>query len=133
VFRNTILAQGAGIRMIRGDPAYRQVAVGNAVFAAEPIVGLRADANVTDSLSAAGAHLLRPQAAPGALDVTARVGKLSGAPLAVDEFLALPNANRDFDGRIFDDRARGAFRSSSGPRPIALKTRPVVETGTAVR
>ncbi len=134
VFRNTVLAQGIGVRVLRGHSGYRQVAIGNAIFTAEPIRGARAWANVTASLQAASAYLTRPQSVPGALDLSPLPQKLVGTPFAVHEFPALPDAHRDFDGHVFDDRARGAYRSTPGPRwPLALSIKPVFKPSTDAR
>lgn len=60
VFDNTVVARGLGIAVRRGDPAFPQRVVGNAVFAAIPLMGGEAVDNVTGAYAVAGKYLNNP-------------------------------------------------------------------------
>jgi hypothetical protein len=60
IFHNTVLATTVGIQISGGDPAYRQQARGNAIFAATPLSGGVQTGNAVGSYAAGGNVLLNP-------------------------------------------------------------------------
>lgn len=123
VFRNTILAANAGIRISGGDPAYTQRVMANAVFASVPITGGEQHGNHTGSLTEVGEHLMAPFAPLGRLDLSPQPGKLITEPVNARLQSILPDVNRDFDGRIYDSPVAGAY-AREGARRLLIETRP---------
>ncbi len=114
VLGNTIVAAGHGISIRGGDAAHAQRVVGNAVFAALPIVGGTATANVTGSHAEAVRHLVAPLATAAERDFHPRPGMLKGRALDVRDYVGLADRGRDFDGRPRDWTIRGAFGAEAG-------------------
>jgi hypothetical protein len=63
VFNNTIVASGVGLAVRGGDQGFSQRVVGNAIFAAVPIVGGTAADNITGGYTVAGEYLNEPAGA----------------------------------------------------------------------
>lgn len=114
VFHNTVLAKTTGIRVSGGDPAYAQRVFANAVFASVPIGGGEQQANRTGRLADAAEHLMEPYALPGQLDLGPRRDKLVTTPYKPS--VSFPNADRDFDGRIYDVPVAGAYAGAGARR-----------------
>ena len=109
VFHNTVLAANIGIRVSGADQAYAQRLLANAVFAREPIIGGEQHANTTGALREAADHLAEPFAPLGRLDLSPQPGRLVTAPFEFLPHALLPDANRDFDGRIYFAPIAGAY------------------------
>lgn len=101
VFYNTVVAAGAGIRLMRreGDLAYPQRIAGNAIFAAKPLANDFADVNVTGGYGEASSYLLRPFAPPGEMDLRPQTRALAQALPGGVALRVYPEWDRDFDGR----------------------------------
>jgi hypothetical protein len=98
VFGNTVVVKGTGISITGGAPAHQQQVIGNAVFAANPIVAPDQSSNVTATLASASSYLVSPFAPLGAgKNLYPRVGTLDGPPLDVTPFLAFDDYDRDFN------------------------------------
>ena len=126
VLGNTVVAAGHGISIRGGDAAHAQRVVGNAVFAALPIVGGTATANVTGGHAEAVRHLVAPLATATERDFHPRPGVLKGQALDVRDYAGLADRDRDFDGRRRDWTVRGAL----GASPRAPARRPASEPGS---
>jgi hypothetical protein len=121
--RNTVIARGRGV-LVRGVP---------------PEGSYRTDANVifdgaTANVAGEGTDLVRPlDAAPDLLtqpwgplhelDLSPQDKQLIGNRRPIDFLFAFPAGARDFEGREYDDRYRGAY---AGPRVRSLPVLPVV-------
>lgn len=124
VYRNTVVASGAGIRILGADSAFEQRTVANAVFAALPIVGPSQASNVTGDYSAATAYLNSPTAPIGSLDLYPKPGKLSGLgdQPSFDEYT---DGDRDFNSDLRSGEFAGAY-GGEGTNPgwrLALTTK----------
>jgi len=127
VFHNTVVSGRAGVRVVP-HPRTREVqAIGNAVFAAEPIVVERSPeaidvpvvlaGNVTGARALAARLLEDPEAPPGAgLSLYPRPGALGGEPVARELMGRFPEADRDFDGGRRTGVFRGAYVGDRGRR-----------------
>lgn len=109
VFHNTVLAANIGIRLGGGAPAFAQRVMANAVFASAPIAGGEQHANRTGLLAEAAEYLAEPFAPPGRLDLSPRPGKLAIEPINLMLPSYLPDANRDFEGRVRSASVAGAY------------------------
>ncbi|HEX9940786.1 MAG TPA: hypothetical protein VGG03_02120 [Thermoanaerobaculia bacterium] len=127
IFNNTIVAQGTGITIYNGDPAYPQRVIGNAVFAGAPISGGQQRDNVTGSYSAARKQLNNPTAPLGSgLDLYPARGKLQGTALDLTPFSDLLEWDHDFNSSSRILTYRGAY-SGDGVNPgwrLALAIKP---------
>lgn len=109
VFHNTIVAKGTGIRITGGSTAYRQIVIGNAVFATIPIQASDQQQNMSDTYSNAGNYLANPTAALGQLDLYPRVAVLKGFAVDTSTFNSFSDWSRDFNGAAQDEAWRGAY------------------------
>jgi hypothetical protein len=113
-FNNTVVATGTGISITGADTTnYDQRVIGNAVFAATPLVGgdPAPSNNVTGSYSAASTYLNNPTAALGSgLDLYPKSGQLLGTAISYSAITGL--VERDLD-----------FNNSHGSPPIGVPTR----------
>jgi hypothetical protein len=107
VFFNTIVAARGGVRVVGGDPAYRQRLVGNLVFAAEPLVGGEHPMNTTGFREEAAGYLARPFDRLKIDVVDAHLPSL------------LPDVSRDFEGRLRARKLPGAY-SAQASWPLQL-------------
>lgn len=110
---NTIVASGHGISIRGGDPRYTQRVVGNAVFAAVPIAGGTALANVVGSPTEAARYLVAPSSAATQREFRPQLRALNGAAPDVRDYAGLADRDRDFDGRPRDWTIRGALGSEA--------------------
>ena len=133
VFNNTVVASGTGISITGADAAYTQRVVGNAVFAATPLVGGQQSGNVTGTYAAASTYLNNPTAALGSgFDLYPKTGQLQGTAIDHSPFSGLVDWDRDFNGTTRVATYRGAY-SGSGTNPgwtPALAIKPAPSTGT---
>jgi len=115
VFHNTVVANGAGIRISGSDTEFVQTIIGNAVFAGVPIEGPNQTNNVSGSYSTAADYLNAPTAPIGSLDLYPRPGQLSrvGDQSSFDEFT---DGDRDFNGAIRSKHFVGAY-AGEGTNP----------------
>ncbi len=109
IFHNTVLATGAGIQILGGDPAYRQRSLGNAVFAAVPLSGGQQVGNVTGAYAAAAGSLVDPLAPLGEVDLYPLLGKLEGPALDTAGLSGYLDWNVDFNGTARLASFRGAY------------------------
>lgn len=126
IFNNTVLSSGGStaIAVSGGFSGTTQRVVGNAVFAAGTAISVSgatasASQNATDSISNAGAYLVNPTGALGAMDLFPKTGsavKQSGSPLVTTGLDGFPDWNRDFNGNARDLAFRGAY-SGEGTNP----------------
>jgi hypothetical protein len=124
ILGNTIVAAGHGISIRGGEPALAQRVVGNAVFAAVPIAGGAASANVTGSRAEAPRFLVNPLATTVERDFRPKPGALKGTPLDVRDYAGLAGGDRDFDGRPRDRSVRGAYGGEAPPGAWLPKVEP---------
>ncbi len=120
IFRNTIIAAGAGINVRGGDPDHAQRLTANAVFANPPIAGGEQRGNITGTLAEAAEQLTNPFAPPGQLDLAPRRGKLIIEPPVSVPQPPAPNVNRDFDGRVYRGPVAGAYAGAGPARPLLI-------------
>jgi hypothetical protein len=116
IFHNTVVAKDNGIRVTGGSPAYRQVVVGNAVFAGMPIQASEEQQNVTGSYMSAVKYLVNPFGPLGQLDLFPRAGVLKGAAVDMSAIGASSDWKLDFNGVPQDATSRGAY-SGGGANP----------------
>lgn len=114
VFHNTVVCGGAGISVSGGAEGSRQRVFANAVFSggtALAVSGLTASAhdNLTDTRANAPALLNNPLASLGALDLHPRSAAMRPSAVDLTGLSALPDWNRDFNGRLRDGWTRGAY------------------------
>jgi hypothetical protein len=119
-FNNTIVANSTGISITGADTAnYDQRVIGNAVFAATPLVGgdPAPSNNVTGSYSAASTYLNNPTAALGSgLDLYPKSGQLQGTAIDYSGLTGLVDRDLDFNKRSRIATYRGAY-SGDGVNP----------------
>lgn len=129
VFRNTVVAKGAGITLARreGDPPYPQWVSANSLFANPPLHGVAGEANLTGAFDQAGDYLARPFAPLGEMDLRPKAGKASKKVKAKTRFEIYPEAERDFDGAARGAGGVGAYApENKGLRWLpALEIKPV--------
>jgi hypothetical protein len=116
VFHNTVVASGTGTRVTGGSAAFRQVVVGNAVFAASPISASDQSQNITGGYQSATNTLNNAFGALGQLDLFPRVGMLKGSAIDTSTFNSFIDWNQDFNGAMQDETSYGAY-SGSGVNP----------------
>ena len=124
VFRNTILAASSGIRISGGDPAHRQQVMANVVFAKASIAGGEQHANQTGTLQEAADHLADPFEPISRLDLAPTPGKLISEAINSELPSFLPDVNRDFEGRSYDNPVAGAYARASTQRLQLERRRP---------
>jgi hypothetical protein len=122
LFRNTVVARDKGIKVMPGDSKYAQLVAANVVFANEPILGGEQYANRTGSLADATHYLIGPTDTTHALDLSPK--EAISVSMPADERLTagLPDANLDFDGRIYDVSVAGAYVRPAS-KPLVVPTR----------
>ncbi|MBI5752361.1 MAG: hypothetical protein HZA59_09495 [Hydrogenophilales bacterium] len=125
VFRNTVMAKGAGITLARreGDPPYPQLVSANSLFANPPLHGAAMEMNLTGSFDQAGDYLVRPFAPLGEMDLRPKAGKGSKKAKAKTHFEIYPEADRDFDVSLRGADVVGAY----APEKKGLRWLPVLE------
>jgi hypothetical protein len=120
IFRNTVIATNAGIRVSGGDASYTQRVTGNAVFAKVPIIGGKQEANITDAVAEAVRYLNRPFGKLDRLNLAPRAGKLATEPFSSSAPENFPDAQLDFDGRRYLRRMAGAYAGEKAVRPLRI-------------
>ncbi len=130
IFHNSVFVKnGKGITLYKPDLLYRQVAVGNAVFAPVPIANAPvSEKNITGKLSEAGKYVVNLTADLDSLDVYPLTGALEGDVIDRTPFESFTDYDRDFNGLARQWRFRGAY-SGAGTNPgwrLALEIRPPV-------
>ena len=129
VFFNTIVASGTGVSIRGGSPLFSQLVIGNAVFAAFPIVAPAQRDNVTGAFASARHYLSDPGLEKGTLDLYPKMGMLKGIPISTEVLAEFPEFDRDFDHQPRDFRFRGAYSGEGhnmGWKP-ALERKPLRE------
>ncbi len=116
VFNNTVVAKGQGIRVGGGDSGYKQMVMGNAVYASGSISGSAVSNNLSGSYEAAAKVLVRPHAPPGDLDLFPKAGALRGRPLSASDINAFQDWDKDFNGNKRNRGIRGAY-AGGGQNP----------------
>jgi len=120
VFNNTIVAGNRGISVSGGATGTTQTVIGNAVFAATPILLSGATAsqanNVTGTVAGASNFLNNPAAPLGQLDLFPKAGMLAGTAIDPSAWTAYTASDRDFNGAVKNWTMRGAY-TASGANP----------------
>lgn len=109
VMHNTVVANGSGIRISGGDPAYTQKIIANVIYAATPVSGPNQQDNITGAYSAASTTLNAPFASIGTLDVYPRSGQLTGTAVSLDPLSGFTEGTLDFNSRARTGVHRGAY------------------------
>jgi hypothetical protein len=114
VFHNTVLAKGAGIRLIhRGlGSGYPQFVDSNIVFAESPINSAFTGSNLVGKFDEAPSYLARPFAPLGEMNLSplpAALPKATRNAEDIPRFTVYPDADRDFDGSSYDMKRTGAY------------------------
>lgn len=130
VFNNSVfVTNGKGITFYKPDLSYRQVVVGNAVFAPVPIANAPvSEQNITGTFDEAGNFVTNLTADLDSLDVFPLPGALEGEAIDRTRFESFTDYDRDFNGTARQWRFRGAY-SGAGANPgwrLALEIRPPV-------
>ncbi|MEM8933931.1 MAG: hypothetical protein AAGE94_22260, partial [Acidobacteriota bacterium] len=111
--QNTVLASATGLRVSGGDAGFEQRMVGNAVFAATPLVGGTQLDNVTDTLANADNYLVHPDGGltgtVDRLDLYPLAMALDGTTVALGDLSDHVDWNRDFNGIPRPGSFRGAY------------------------
>ncbi len=131
IFYNTVVAQNTGIFVKGGSDSYRQMVIGNVVFASTPIQALDQKDNITGSLQAARRSLTNPDGPLGELDLFPKPEKVTGRPIDTSLFHSFPDWNQDFNGNPRQGHFRGAY-AGEGKNPgwlPKLEIKPVRPTG----
>jgi hypothetical protein len=107
---NTVVAGRTGIMVApaAGSAAFRQSVVGNAVFAATPLVGGIQKGNFTASFADADRYLMRPSGIPGEIDLAPRA-PLASADADAPNPAQLAEWDRDFNGQQRSSGSIGAY------------------------
>jgi hypothetical protein len=109
IFHNTVLATDVGIQIYGGDPAYRQRALGNAVFAATPLSGGQQVGNTLGTYAASTGVLLNPMAPLGSLNLYPKTGAFQGSALDTTGLTGYLDWNLDFNSASRLTSFRGAY------------------------
>ena len=131
IFHNTVVASDGGISVGGGASGYTQFVVANAVFANAAALTLSGAAasqtdNVVDLRSAAPGYLNNPLSELPGLDLYPKPGTLKQTAIDLSAFAVYPDADRDFNGALYDSRFRGAY-AGEGSNPgwtLALSAKP---------
>ena len=120
---NTIVAERYGIWVAVNERSapYRQSVVAIAVFAGIPFAGGAQSSNVAGTLANAERHLTWPFAILGGFDRYPRTRWANGIAASPPNPAALPNWDRDFNGRPRQPGSIGAY-GDSGANPGWLPT-----------
>jgi hypothetical protein len=128
VFHNTVVAAGTGISVVGGHPSFEQRVVGNAAFAATPLVGgIQAD-NATGTFAGAAAALNDASGTLPGMDLFPLAGALAGPPEDPTGLAGFTDGDRDFNGALHAGTRRGAY-AGAGDNPgwvLALERKPEV-------
>jgi hypothetical protein len=116
VYNNTIYVAGLGVLVTRVDPAFRQLVVGNAIFAGEGIRGGDATDNTRGSVLDAAASVFAPSYSLGIMSFYPLPGALEGSSLDRSAFAADIGAGVDFNGDPKSPTRRGAY-AGEGTNP----------------
>ncbi len=130
IFQNTVVASEVGIQVVGGDPTFEQRVLGNASFAASPLIGGTQLQNVADAYAAAASYLVNPTGMltgdDDRLDLYPLPGTLGGTPLELGGLAAYDDWDRDFNGLPRPGTFRGAY-AGEGDNPgwrLALERKP---------
>lgn len=125
VFWNTVVANGRGVRVTGGDPAFDQRVRYNAVYGPMPIAADDEAGNVTGDMAAAASALVSPAGPPdGTLDLHPSGGALD-ATVDLGQLPDVLHRALDYDGRDRPATHAGAYAGpASDPRvPLSLDAR----------
>jgi len=109
VFHNTIVARKAGVLLLAGDPAFRQLVMRNAVFAGEPLAGGEQHNNLMAAYADAAAHLRSPFGDWESLDLRPRRGRLREPAEDLALLARYNDSDRDFAGNSRRGEYLGAY------------------------
>lgn len=124
VFHNTIVAKESGIRVLGGDPAFRQLVMRNAVFAEQPLEGGEQRNNLAAGYAAARDYLRFPFGDWQTLDLRPQRGRLRSPPPRAELFVSYADADRDFAGNRHDGTYLGAYAGPGVPRQGTMRFPP---------
>jgi hypothetical protein len=116
IFNNTIVAKGIGIAIRNGDPRFRQVTFGNAVFASYPIIGGERWNNFASHYATAETYLRAPFAAPPELDLRPRPASLMDNTLSLFDAENFSASKEDFAGNPREAAYLGAYAGTDVPK-----------------
>jgi hypothetical protein len=130
VFANTIVARGTGIKIVEGWEKFRQLVLGNIVFASIPILANDKADNLAGPVARAQVHLRHPQGPLGKLDLSPVPGRLPKAKLPEKLLLGYEDARLDFEGQDRKATSVGAYEGAPAiPEWLpALERKPVPKT-----
>lgn len=128
IYRNTIIASGAGIHVSGGDASFTQRVVGNAIFAGTPLEAANASDNITDTMANAGNYVVNGTAVLGQSNPYPLVGQLGGTAIDLAAYGAHTDFGVDFNGSTRVGTFRGAY-AGAGTNPgwipaATIKPRP---------
>jgi hypothetical protein len=116
VFNNTVVSSDTGIRITGGSTQFTQSAIGNAVFAATPIVAPIQASSITDTFQAASQYLNNPTPTLGSMDLYPKPRMLSGPTIDSSSFNQFRDWNIDFNCNTQNGAFRGAY-AGEGANP----------------
>jgi len=124
VFFNTIVAAGAGIRLVRREttPSGMHYVAGNLVFAQTPFNMSEPEENFTRGFSEAARYLVRPFASLGKMDLSL-ARKTTAPKMDASRLREYSAADQDFDGNARGGLV-GAYAAAAAWRP-QLSIKPI--------
>jgi len=135
VFHNTVLARGAGIRLVHhgSGSGYPQFVVSNIVFAESPVNSAFMGSNLVGKFDEASNYLARPFAPLGEMNLSPLATALAEATRNAEDiprFTVYRDADRDFDDSSYDMKRIGAYApEKKAPRwLLVLEIKPVPAT-----
>lgn len=134
VFFNTIIASGAGMRLVRREttPSEMHYVAGNLVFAQTPFNINEPAQNFTRGFSAAAKYLARPFAPLGQMDLSP-VRKIPAPKIDVSRQREYSAADQDFDGNARGSLL-GAYAGIAAWRPqLSIKPIPPSRESAAMK
>lgn len=124
VFHNTVVARKFGILLLGADPAFRQIVMRNAVFAAQPIAGAAQRDSLTAAYADAAVYLRAPFGTWETLDLRPRYGRLRKPTRDLALLATYNDADRDFAGNLRRGDYVGAYAGSDVSRHDRWPLRP---------
>lgn len=124
VFFNTVVAAGAGIRLVRREttPSGMHYVAGNLVFAQTPFNMSEPEENFTRGFSEAAKYLARPYASLGQMDLSL-VRKTPVPKMDASRLREYPASDQDFEGNVRGGLV-GAYAGTAAWRP-QLSIKPI--------
>jgi hypothetical protein len=108
IFHNTVIAATTGISVTGGEAGYEQRALGNAVFAREPVRGIAAIGNFTAGFDAVSEYLEMPFGDSGSRSLALQRALPESSSTLPADLARLPDAAMDFGGLVRREAVHGA-------------------------